>query len=399
MKATIVIPSYWGRAADEPFNPADDVYDHPTPIDGEGTLSRALESLKDLEHRDFNVVVIGVATNESLRERCRERLEEIVAAFSNHLSVSLFSYAEVTEVRQALTARGLGELAPLVAIGSYSDVRNACSLAAALAGSEVAVFVDDDEVVTDPRFMNKALESIGKSGGAQRMLGIAGFYERPESDGYLAPQPTDAFSAVWDVPSRMNEAFAIIGEEPRLKVTPFVFGGNMVVHRDLFTKIAFDPNVPRGEDIDFLINAKMFGFDFYLDNELYIKHLPPPKSAPKWRRFEEDVRRFVYTQKKLRSQRPVSGMRKVSIEELHPYPGAFLGDDLPDKIFKASTLMAMDYLARKDMAGYEKSLNNLAVGAFDVEAPEGTAFDWYLGYREKWERLMESVAASSITLA
>jgi len=48
--------------------------------------------------------------------------------------------------------------------------------------------------------------------------------------------------------SKMNEAFdKIIGTEPRLKETPFVFGGNMVIHRDLFSVIPFDPNVPRGE--------------------------------------------------------------------------------------------------------------------------------------------------------
>lgn len=54
----------------------------------------------------------------------------------------------------------------------------------------------------------------------------------------------------------------VIGTEPRLKATPFVFGGNMVIHRNLFTVVPFDQNVRRGEDIDFLINARMLGFHF-----------------------------------------------------------------------------------------------------------------------------------------
>ncbi len=67
----------------------------------------------------------------------------------------------------------------------------------------------------------------------------------------------------------MNEAFGkIIGSDPRLKETPFVFGGNMVIHRDLFTVVPFDPEVTRGEDIDFLINAKMFGFKLLSDEYL-----------------------------------------------------------------------------------------------------------------------------------
>ena len=64
----------------------------------------------------------------------------------------------------------------------------------------------------------------------------------------------------WDQFDNMNKAFdQIIGTEPRLKETPFVFGGNMVIRRSRFSVFVCDPEVPRGEDIDFLMNAKMFG--------------------------------------------------------------------------------------------------------------------------------------------
>jgi hypothetical protein len=46
MRLTVIIPSYWGRASNQPVNPEDAVYDHPTPLDHEGTLARALESIK-----------------------------------------------------------------------------------------------------------------------------------------------------------------------------------------------------------------------------------------------------------------------------------------------------------------------------------------------------------------
>ena len=53
--------------------------------------------------------------------------------------------------------------------------------------------------------------------------------------------------------AEMNEAFdKIIGTEPRLKETPFAFGGNMVIHQNLFTAVPFDPKISRGEDMDFL---------------------------------------------------------------------------------------------------------------------------------------------------
>ena len=101
----------------------------------------------------------------------------------------------------------------------------------------------------------------------------------------------------------MNRAFSMtIAAEPRLKVTSFAFGGNLVVHRKLFSDVPFDPLIPRGEDIDFLINARMFGRRTYLDNRLSIKHLPPPKTFPTWRRVREDILRFIFEKKKLDSQ-------------------------------------------------------------------------------------------------
>jgi len=46
MKIVIAVPTYWGRPKGEPFCKEDDVYDHPTPLDGESTLP----SFKKLEH-------------------------------------------------------------------------------------------------------------------------------------------------------------------------------------------------------------------------------------------------------------------------------------------------------------------------------------------------------------
>jgi len=53
MKTTMVIPSYWAREAALGTKKTDAVYDHPTPLDEEGTLARALRSLDILEDKDF----------------------------------------------------------------------------------------------------------------------------------------------------------------------------------------------------------------------------------------------------------------------------------------------------------------------------------------------------------
>ncbi len=69
MKTTMVIPSYWAREAALGTKQTDAVYDHPTPLDEEGTLARALGSLGILADKDFELVVIAAANAEDVEER------------------------------------------------------------------------------------------------------------------------------------------------------------------------------------------------------------------------------------------------------------------------------------------------------------------------------------------
>ena len=194
--------------------------------------------------------------------------------------------------------------------------------------------------------------------------------------------------AHWDKLDRMNEAFdLIIGREPQLKETPFVFGGNMIVHRDIFTSIPFDPNITRGEDIDFLINMRMFGHRFFLDNTLSIKHLPPPKSHPRWKQIREDIYRFVYERAKIRDQEAMEEMVHVRAEDLDPYPGAFLKDDLEEKIERASMILADDYRHEGKEADAREALKNIEIAAGEA-VPRENAFRWVLEIKKGWTEIM-----------
>ncbi len=93
--------------------------------------------------------------------------------------------------------------------------------------------------------------------------------QQPDGNWRLS-KPKMLWMEHWDQTDRMNEAVEeIIGRKPRLKETPFVFGGNMVVHREVFTHIPLDPNITRGEEIDFLINMRMFGYKFIRQSRLF----------------------------------------------------------------------------------------------------------------------------------
>jgi hypothetical protein len=389
MKTTMVIPSYWGREHALGTRETDAVYDHPTPLDGEGTLKRALESLAILEDRDFSLAVIAVANAEDMAARVEDKVSGIISSVSSDIPTVLFSHSHLGRVHQALKEAEGGRFCKLLSLRGYSNVRNLCLFLPHWLGSDIAILIDDDEVFEDPAFVRKAREFIGQTLDGDFIGAVAGYYLQPDGDWHIRREKS-RWMEHWDKLDRMNEAFErIIGRGPRLKETPFVFGGNMVVHREIFSRIPFDPNVTRGEDIDFLINMRMFGHKFFLDNTLSIKHLPPPNSNPTWKQLREDISRFVFERAKLRGQdAAVEGMVPVSAEDLLPYPGAFLQDDLEEKIAGACMILADDYRAGGKAADRAEALKNIEMATGDA-LPAGNAFHQLLDFQKLWEKMME----------
>jgi len=165
----------------------------------------------------------------------------------------------------------------------------------------------------------------------------------------------------------------------------------MIIHRDMFQSVPFDPMITRGEDIDYLINSRMFGFSFFLDNTLSIKHLPVPKKHPQWKRIREDIYRFVYERAKIASQYKTGNMVLVSPEDFDPYPGEFLREDLEEKIFRSNMMLAIDYMMKGDANGTLESLNNIMIAKKDAQ-PDYDAFRRYRGNQRLWEQLCVNVA-------
>ena len=397
MKATMVIPSYWAREKEEGRKGGDDIYDHPTPLDQEGTLFRAIQSIEILKDRDFNLVIIAVATAKDIETQVENKVFNIIKSVSPSLRerVLLFGPSHLAKIHELLISKGKKEYIDLLQLRGYSNIRNLCMFIPHILGSEVAVLIDDDEVFEDPEFITKAKESMGGEIGGKPANAKAGYYLQPDGD-YHIKKTFSPWMEYWDQVNRMNEAFdKFIGTEPRLKEAPFVFGGNMVIHRNLFTVLPFDPNVPRGEDIDFLINAKIFGFSFFLDNQLSIKHLPPPKSHPTWMQLREDIYRFVYEREKIKNQKEIKGLIKIYPGDLDPYPGCFLKEDLEKKVEESCRLLSEDYLAQGDKSGSEEALRNIVIAKVDA-IPEFDPFQGLCNMQKHWEELMKYTANKEI---
>lgn len=78
MKTVMVVPTYWGRASKTGWQLGDEVYDHPVAIDEEGTLGRLIDSMKLLNDRDFELVILVAVTTPELREEAFQKVNSIL---------------------------------------------------------------------------------------------------------------------------------------------------------------------------------------------------------------------------------------------------------------------------------------------------------------------------------
>ena len=388
MKVTMIIPSYWGRKRGEGWKKGDIIYDHPTPLDVEGTLRRTIESTSILNNKDFQLVIIGAATADEISNEVEAKITSIMKETLVNVEVLFFSHSHLSKVHDYLKKNKKEGFAQILSLKGYSNIRNLCTFLPHLLGSEVAILIDDDEIFEDPQFIDKALKYRGNHIAGQMVYAVTGYVINPDGD-YLNNQEIKPWMTAWNQVECMNRAFKeFIGKEPRLKKSPFALGGVMVVHRDLFTYVPFDPNVTRGEDMDFLINAKMFGYTFYIDNQLSVRHRPPKKFHPTWKRLREDIFRFIYERAKLCAQEEMPNVYTFKVEELDPYPGEFLRDDLEEKIFKSNQMLAFDYFLKDDREGVKECMNNIYLAKYDA-VPRNNPFKNLLKLQNTWRDLME----------
>jgi len=367
----MAIPTYWARS--EGWQEGDAVYDHPTPLSSQGTLGRALSSLARLEDDDFSLVVVAAATAPEIAPQVRQRVEGIIADARPEVPTTLFDQRDLDALRRRLEEQGHGGLTGLLSLRGYGNIRNICLALAQMSEADAVLLIDDDEVFEDPSFVGKVRAAL-----ASGVKGLAGYYVGGDG-AYLLVEPEAAWDRQWGKISAMNRAFhQVIGAPPRIKETPFVFGGNMTITAELFHDVPFDPHITRGEDIDYLINARFRGHRFYLDNELAITHLPDPHSHPAWRQLKQDAVRYAYQRDKLAG----AGLDPALFD---PYPGPFLTRDLRPRLMETCRLLAEEYRQEGDDPAVAH-VQDLAVEMETLEFPD--AYAEFLAFEEQWRELM-----------
>lgn len=380
MKISVIIPTYWTSTnAMIKHQAPDAIYDHPTPLESDSTLPRLLDSLKntDLPRDSTTIIVIVAITHKTLEQEAEEKTKEIINNYKDCFDIK--QLCPSTLKKKYIMKENISQLLSLY---GYSNVRNAGLAVGQILKSDIIVFLDDDTVVNDQRYFRKVQEHVGKIIDGKLLGGVAGYYINEWGDYYLHIEPEAWWKLCWPKEKKMNESFKVINSMQRLTETTFAFGGNMVLHWKMFERVPFDPSITRGEDMDLLVNAKMFGFKFMLDTELRVLHLPG-EGKRLWSEMRQDLRRFVYMREKMLSQKNVKDINPVFTDSLKPYPGFFLSFEASFKFVTSSVLNCFHSLLRRDIEDFSEFSRNIKEVRSAVRFARKHSLD-YFRFQKRW---------------
>ena len=350
MNPVIVIPTYVGEVQKFPNFHVVATYDHSTPLNHQGELNRCLASICD---RGITApVFILVVSEEGYEREAAAKVRETVAMFDQDLQITVIDDEMLGIFYLRAEALGFSTLRDTIGLTGYGAIRNLGFVAAAVGGYTECIFIDDDEVIEDDFFMEKALYGLGKlTPKGVPILVKTGFFLDSKGS-WRSPEKKKWYDRYWQQGLLFNEWITSAMRGIRLSRSNTLYGGLCAIHREAFRRIAFDPWIPRGEDLDYLLNVRMYGGDVWFDNRWLIRHLPPVNRNES-QRFRQDIFRWIYEQRKLEYAHSQIDLIPIQPNTLDPYPGPFLERSISMRVFLTAILRSIG--RPRDRRGYYRA--------------------------------------------
>ena len=359
-------------------------YDHSTPISKPlPELEGCLASL-DRVRGVLRVIVLVVAP-PTYAEAARARVDGICRQH-RHLNPLVIGRPEAQQIMRVVERVAPGIEGEPCSLRGYGAIRNMGLAVAAALGHDVVVFLDDDEIALDENFLIDAAYGIGlETRQGLPILAKSGYYLDRDDSPYANTSRPRWCDRWWSKRDEFNRWMHRAQEGTRISRSNYVCGGCFAVAAEAFCSVAFDPLVTRGEDLDYLLNLRMYGFDVWFDNQWAVKHLPPriPSHAA---RFLQNVYRWSYEVKKLEASREIINLHHVTPESLQPYPSRWVdADELHRRIRRTSLARA---IAGPERAAY---LEVFLRGRKDAERWAQSVARDYFAFQTYWPRIMASL--------
>ena len=377
MNPVILIPVFISARRHAEVGQVTSTYDHTTSLSSQGELPRCLDSLRKV--RGLGHIVILVAAEPSIENQAASKARSIAEYFSD-LSITVVGAPELALIRQRMEQLGV-PVRNEIGLSGYGAVRNLGLLVANMLDFDAAVFLDDDSVVEDEAFLEKAMYGLGKlTRRGVPILAKTGYYLNEEGS-FLSNKPTKWYDHFWQQGKAFNAWITKAMAGPRLSRSNHVCGGCLALHKEAFRRVSFDPWVARGEDLDYMLDLRMYGSDIWFDNQWVMRHLPPA-TPREGLRFRQDIFRWLYEYRKIEYARTQIDLLQIKPQSLQPYPGPFLESNITKRIRRTALLRS---IGRPDGRGYRQAAQS-ATGEAAKYAE--THCSKYFEFQFKWPAIM-----------
>lgn len=378
MNPVIIIPEFVADLSkDNSSNPVT-VYDHPAPVGKCNDLARCLESLGGVNQ--MVPIAVLVASDPSIQKEAVEGVRAVCDQFTG-LDIIVVGAEELALVRNRFEELGVDRCEREIGLEGYSAVRNLGLVLANVLGFDAVIFLDDDEVIDDREFIAKAMYGLGKlTKRGIPILAKTGFYLNAEGT-YHSMSQNKWYNHYWEQGKAFNRWIDKAMKGPRLSRSNHVCGGCLALHREAFKRLAFDPWCVRGEDLDYLLNLRMYGSDMWFDNLWQLRHLPPATRS-EGTRFRQDIYRWLYEFRKVEYSRSQVDLQQIKPSSLEPYPGPFLEEGIEKRIKRTAWLRSF---GRPDKAAY-RAAASAAANEAATYAEENCAN--YFEFQSIWPEIM-----------
>ena len=377
MNPVILIPVFISARRHAEVGQVTSTYDHTTSLSSQGELPRCLDSLRKV--RGLGHIVILVAAEPSIENQAASKATSIAEYFSD-LSITVVGAPELALIRQRMEQLGV-PVRNEIGLSGYGAVRNLGLLVANMLDFDAAVFLDDDSVVEDEAFLEKAMYGLGKlTRRGVPILAKTGYYLNEEGS-FLSNKPTKWYDHFWQQGKAFNAWITKAMAGPRLSRSNHVCGGCLALHKEAFRRVSFDPWVARGEDLDYMLDLRMYGSDIWFDNQWVMRHLPPA-TPREGLRFRQDIFRWLYEYRKIEYARTQIDLLQIKPQSLQPYPGPFLESNITKRIRRTALLRS---IGRPDGRGYRQAAKS-ATGEAAKYAE--THCSKYFEFQFKWPAIM-----------
>lgn len=377
MNPVILIPVFISARRHAEVGQVTSTYDHTTSLSSQGELPRCLDSLRKV--RGLGHIVILVAAEPSIENQAASKARSIAEYFSD-LSITVIGAPELALIRQRMEQLGV-PVHNEIGLSGYGAVRNLGLLVANMLDFDAAVFLDDDAVVEDEAFLEKAMYGLGKlTRRGVPILAKTGYYLNEEGS-YLSSKPTKWYDRFWQQSKAFNSWITKAMAGPRLSRSNHVCGGCLALHKEAFRRVSFDPWIARGEDLDYMLDLRMYGSDIWFDNQWVMRHLPPA-TPREGLRFRQDIFRWLYEYRKIEYARTQIDLLQIKPQSLQPYPGPFLEPNVTKRIRRTALLRS---IGRPDGKGYRQAAKSAAGEAAKYAE---THCAKYFEFQFKWPAIM-----------